>query len=302
VRVERICGFHHLTADDLRVPGSSTVFFDPADTEVGAWVGSDLIKPGCTIFDLASGSGAAAAAFVRSGAGHAHGIDISEESVAWAKRNYCSPADKGRLSFAVADFVALSTDKLVATCPGHDVPRVIVSNPAYVPLPADKGSSLKSIYGGLDGLKYIPSIIGHANRLGADLGITVGSYSSPRRAARLITGGGYSIGRVTLTALPLGEFSKANSERIIDLEIADEAVLWRSVGSNETGYLIVGLACVRDAFQLALSPEQLMLVLSCACSSRTMSLEALDDLDVPALADFPVRVLELAAPAARLHW
>ena len=265
-------------------------------------MGSDLIKPGCTVFDLASGSGAAAAAFVRFGAGHAHGIDISQESVAWAKQNYCSPVYRGRLSFAIADFLALSTDELVATCPGRDAPHVIVSNPAYVPLSPDEGAALKSIYGGPDGLKFVPSIIQHAIRLGADLGITVGSYSSPRRAAQLIAGAGYSIRKITLAALPLGEFTKANPERIMDLERAHEATLWRPAGSDQTGYLIVGLACVHDAAQSAFSPEELMALLSRACSSRTKSLEALHDLDEPALGDVSVRVLELPDPPARLHW
>jgi release factor glutamine methyltransferase len=302
VRIERICGYHHLTTHDLKVPPSSAVFFDPADTEVGAWVGSDLIRPGCTIFDLASGSGAAAAAFVRSGAGHAHGIDISEESVAWARRHYCSPEYEGRLSFALADFIALSTDELVATCPGHPAPHVIASNPAYVPLPHDKGASLKSIYGGSDGLKFLPSIIGHAVRLGADLAITVGSYSSPRRAVQLITDSGYSIRKVTLATLPLGEFSQANPERIMDLERTGEAVLWRPVGSDHTSYIIVGFACVRNAVHPAVSPDELMAVLSCACASRTQSLEALHDFSRPALGDFSIRVLELPDAPTRLHW
>jgi release factor glutamine methyltransferase len=302
VQIERICGYRHLAAEDLKAPPSSGVFFDPADTEVGAWVGSDLIKPGCTIFDLASGSGAAAATFVRSGAGHSHGVDVSAESIAWAKRHYGARADAGRLSFALADFVALSTDELVATCLGCDPPGVIASNPAYVPLPPDKGASLKSIYGGPDGLKFVPSIVGHAAKLGADLAITLGSYSSPGRAAQLIIDSGYSIRTATLAALSLGEFSRGNLDKIMHLASMHEAVLWHPAGTHPPGYLIVGLACARAGRQSTLSPEGLMALLSRAGRSRTKSLEGLHDGHVPGLDDFPVRVLELPDPLARTHW
>lgn len=304
MRLEHIEGFHHLTSEDLQPIERPHVFFDPVDTEIEAWIGADLIKPGCTVLDLGSGSGAATAAFVRSGAGHAHGIDISADSVTWARAKY--RASEGQVSFAVADFVALSTHELIKSCPTDVPPSVVVSNPPYAPLPAHLETRPISIDGGPDGLKFVPAIIKHATALQADLALMFGSYASLQEAVSLVDSAGFLIRGLTLTAHTLGEFSRRNLEQILALERRGQATLWRPAGHAELGYLIIGLTSTKKPTSGEVprspSPEQFFSIVSCACSSATRQLEALRTFAPPHLEDFPVRIVTLPPPARLQYW
>ncbi|MBL1104792.1 methyltransferase domain-containing protein [Streptomyces sp. 5-8] len=302
--VSRVGEYTHLTPADLEPPGEPEVFFEPADTEMGVWVAADLLPPGGggTVLDLGSGSGAAAAAMVRAGAARAHGVDSGRGTLRWAERHYASP--DGRVTFALGDYSRLGAQELLATVPGEPPrPLIVTSNPAYVPLPPEPAGTHPSISGGPDGLKWAGAIIGHARTLRADLGLTIGSYSTPRRAVALLAEAGYRVAAVTLCPLPLGEFTLRHPERVLDLEERGEAVLWRS-GPDPLAYFVVGLACRRAPDTGTAGPdsaEELMDLLHAAARSATSRLETLD---APGGTPppWPVRVLDLPPAAARHHW
>ncbi|MEU6669543.1 methyltransferase domain-containing protein [Streptomyces sp. NPDC046727] len=304
--VSRVGEYTHLTARDLTPPGEPEVFFEPADTEIGVWVAADLLPPGGggTVLDLGSGSGAAAAAMARAGAARVHGVDSGRQTLRWAERHHASP--DGRVTFALGDYSVLSPRELLATAPGElPGPIVVTSNPAYVPLPPEAARERPSISGGADGLKWAGAIIGHARALGADLGLTIGSYSTPRRAVALLAEAGYRIATVTLCPLPFGAFTLRHPERVLALEERGEAVLWRS-GPDPLAYFVVGLACRRATdtdtdTEQAGSAKELMDLLHTAARSTGTRLESLD---APGGAPppWPVRVLDLPPAVARHHW
>ncbi|MEU1074583.1 MULTISPECIES: methyltransferase domain-containing protein [unclassified Streptomyces] len=302
--VSRVTAYTHLTPHDLQPPGEPEVFFEPADTETGVWVATDLLPPGGggTVLDLGSGSGAAAAAMARAGAARVHGIDSGEQTLRYAHARYASPPGDGRVTFARGDFALMSATQLLATAPGPlPPPLVVTSNPAYVPLPPDAGRARPSISGGADGLQWAGPIAGHARALGADLGLTLGSYSTPRRAVAVCTEAGYRIAAVTLCPLPLGDFTRRHPERVLALEEAGEAVLWRR-GPDPLAYFIVGLACRRaEGGGRPAGAEELMDLLHSAARSTTTRLENLDARgETPC--PWPVRVLDLPRASARHHW
>jgi release factor glutamine methyltransferase len=303
VAIERVHGYVHLRKDDLEPPTTAHVFFDPADTEVGAWLGADLLTPGGTVIDLACASGAAAAAMGRAGAGHAYGVDIAAESVAWARARYGCTIPGRQVSFVVGDFVAMSSEELRRACPADPPPSVLTSNPAYVPL-RGAGPFPLSIDGGRDGLRFAPAIVGHARALRVDLGLTLGSYSSPERAAELVDDAGFCIEGLTLVALPLGPFTRAHPEAIRDLVSAGRAALWRD-GQETPGYLIVGMTCRRRTSRCVrphASPAEVFAIVSAACASHGPELEALDPLVAAGRVVIPLRVLVLPDPSTRQHW
>ncbi|MGH2707369.1 MAG: methyltransferase domain-containing protein, partial [Actinomycetota bacterium] len=302
-RVERIFGYRHLTEADLSPPPGPHVFFDPVDTEVGVWATVDLIGEGSTVLDLGSGSGAAAAAVARAGARRIHGLDISRESVKWASENYSRDTGGARVTFGVGDFSKLSTSELIEIF-GAPAPAVVTSNPPYVPVVPPAGQRKVSVDGGPDGLRWVRVIVRQAAGLGSDLALTIGSYSSPRIAARLLAESGYGIRSVTLGALPLGDFTLSHMDQVLRLEEEGEAPLLR----GEDGvirYVIVGLSCRRveekagDAPDLGFAPDDLLSLLNLACRSRTGALEALDA--APATWPFPVRIVVLPDSPVRRH-
>ncbi|MEV5550752.1 methyltransferase domain-containing protein [Streptomyces sp. NPDC052309] len=300
--ITRVTTYRHLTAHDLEPPGDPEVFFEPADTEIGVWVAADLLPAGGggTVLDLGSGSGAAAAAIARAGAARVHGIDSGRRTLRWARDHYAC-AD-GRVTFALADYAELASHELLATAPG-DLPRplIVTSNPAYVPLPPEVDRARPSISGGADGLKWAGAIVGHAGALDADLGFTIGSYSTPRRAVGLLHRAGYRIATVTLCSLPLGDFTVEHPERVLALEAAGEAVLWRRAGERPA-YFVVGLACRRAADTSgADAAKELMDLLHTAARSTTTALDALDETGGTS-PPWPVRILALPPASARHHW
>ncbi|MFI1973253.1 hypothetical protein BLA24_06165 [Streptomyces cinnamoneus] len=304
--VSRVQTYEHLTGQDFVPPGSPQVFFEPADTEIGVWVVKDLVTAGCSVLDLGSGSGAAAAAMARAGATRVHGVDSGAETVAWAEKHYASHDGDRRVTFALGDFAAMTTERLLATAP-TPLPRplIVTSNPPYVPLTLRADAQRRSISGGTDGLKWAPAIIGHGRELRSDLGLTIGSYSTPRKAVRLLEDAGYRVHAVTLCPLPLGEFTLSNIEQVLALEEAEEAVLWRTDGGTPR-YFIVGLACrwtagAGDGEAGRLSGEGLLDLLRTAARSHTSRLEALDGAR-PDGWQGPVRVLDLPVAEARHHW
>ncbi|GAA2710061.1 MULTISPECIES: methyltransferase domain-containing protein [Streptomyces] len=300
--VTRVNSHVHLTGADLTPPASPHVFFEPADTETGVWVAHDLIGDDCSVLDLGCGSGAAAAAIARAGAARVHGVDASPDSVAWAREHY-APHDAGPVTVGHGDFAELSTKDLLATAP-TPLPRplVVTSNPPYVPLTAAAGSRRRSISGGEDGLRWAPAVIAHGRALGSDLGLTIGSYSTPRKAVHLLEEAGYRVHAVTLCPLPLGEFTLTHMEQVLALEQAGEAVLWRS-GRAVPAYFIVGLACRRAAApgDGRLTGDGLLQLLRTAARSRTGHLETLDEARPAGWAGL-VRVLDLPPAPVRRHW
>lgn len=304
----RVSGYTRLTDADLVPPASDGIFFEPADTEIGAWVGHDLVTPGCGLLDLGSGSGAAAAAMSRSGAGHVHGIDASADSVAWASKHHAVEGPGARVTFALADFSLLDSGQLLATAP-QPLPRplVVTSNPPYVPM-AEETEDKRSITAGPDGLRWAPAIIAHARALRCDLGLTIGSYSSPATAVSLLRDAGYRVRAVTLCPLGLGDFTLRHMERTAALEERGEAVLWRRE-HEPPAYFITGLACRRAGSGPAptteprdeLTGEGLMDLLRTAARSSTTRLEALDDVGAN-LWPGAVRVVDLPTADHRNHW
>lgn len=300
----RIFEYRHLMPADLHPPRRPHIFFDPADTEVGIWATVDLIKPGCTVLDLGSGSGAAASAVARAGAGHVHGLDISEDSALWASEHYALETAHKRVTFGIADYSLLTPARLFDNCPFDSPPAVVTGNPPYVPVPPQGSSKKVSIDGGPDGLRLVRLIVRHAAEMGADLALTIGSYSSPRAAASLLHEAGYKISNITLSALQLGDYTLRNMERVLELEAEGQGPLLR-VDDGTIYYLIMGLACRRihgttgGAEKPPLAPEELLALLHLACTSRTPTLEALDT--SPTTWPVPIRILVLPHEPLRHH-
>ncbi|MBB4893703.1 hypothetical protein FHS39_002734 [Streptomyces olivoverticillatus] len=302
----RVTAYEHLAAEDFVPPSSPWVFFEPADTETGVWVARDLITDGCSVLDLGSGSGAAAAAMARAGAARVHGVDSGPQTVAWATEHYASRSRRGQVTIAQGDFALMTTEELLATSPTWlPRPLVVTSNPPYVPLTAAADARRRSISGGHDGLKWAPAIIGHGRALRCDLGLTIGSYSTPRTAVRLLEDAGYRIASITLCPLPLGDFTLEHIERVLALEEAGEAVLWRT-GDATPAYFIVGLACrwagaAAGTGEDRLTGEGLLRLLRTAARSRTTRLEALDEPGTGS-PPVPLRVVDLPPAPVRRHW
>lgn len=300
LHVQRITGYRHLTPLDLVPPGRRNVFFDPIDTEVGIWATVDLLEPGCTVLDLGSGSGAAAAAMARAGAGHVHGLDIAEDSVLWACEHYALADPNWQVSFALADYTTLTTPQLLDRCPFRSAPAIVTSNPPYVPLsPPSAGKRRVSIDGGPDGLRLVRHVLRHAAGLGSDLALTIGSYTSPRAATQLLRASGYRIAGVTLGALPLGEYTAQNRQRVAALAASGKGPLLEVRGVVH--YLVVGFSCrrIQSAADRMPGPDDVLAMLRRACESDTTELEALDDSPVAGL--MPLRILILRDELRRRH-
>ncbi len=293
--VERVSGFSQLQTSDLQPPSWPHVFFDPPDTETLAWAAADVIVPGCGVLDLGAGSGAATASFVRSGAGHAHGVDVSQESVRWADEHYGSGAHEPGVTFATCDFLNESTTVLLESWPEAFLPSVVASNPPYVPTTETTPESHPSMDGGPDGLRFLSAILNHALTLEADLALVIGSFSSPLQAVSALQDAGYRIHTVTLATALFGEFSLNNKERILEMEQLGKAVIWRSNVHSTLGYVVVGLAATlgkrHPSAGPAFEPHDLLSLLTAACSSKQHRLELLSD--APANNKVLVRVLEL---------
>lgn len=261
------------------------------------------------MLDLGSGSGAAAAAMARAGA-RVHGVDQGAETVAWASEHYASPSGEPQVTFAQGDFSTLSAEELLTTAP-RPLPRplIIASNPPYVPMAHRTKGLRPSINGGPDGLRLLPTIIEHCRALRSDLALTIGSYSTPRKAARLLATAGLHIQAVTLCPIALGEFTLNNMEQVRTLETRGEALLWRRPSAKTPTYFAMGLACrwsdVTRPRKARSAPgwtgEDLIRLLRAAASSRTPGLETLDTIRTE---DLPgsVRVLELPEQVDRHHW
>lgn len=297
IDARRVATYRHLAPTDRVPPGRAGVFFDPVDTEAGIWATVDLLVPGCTVLDLGSGSGATSRALVRAGAGRVHGIDVSEASVAWAlEQGAGKAAEDARTTFAVCDYTLASTSEVVAACPFDGPPDIVTSNPPYVPL-APAPQRRVSIDGGPDGLRLARVVIGHAAEIGSALAITLGSYSSPATAARLLAEHGYDTAAVTLTALRLGQHTVKNAARILELEARGEASLLRT-DDGAVHYVVVALSCRRAATATPRgpAPDELVELIRRACLSRSTDLDAL-----PATWSVPVRILVLPDEARRHH-
>jgi SAM-dependent methyltransferase len=300
--VERWFDYRHLSGDDRRPPDVGGVFFDPADTEVGVWAAVDLVEPGAAVLDLGSGSGAAAAAVARAGAGQVHGLDVSPASVDWASGHYRSENGSTPVTFGWGDYTLLTPDVLVGATPFGRRPDVVMSNPPYVPVPAPPpGTTRVSIDGGTDGLRLVRVVVGHAAALGSALALTIGSYTSVRRAASLLAEHGFGISSITLSALRLGDYTVQHGDRVFDLERRGEGPLLRTA-DGAVHYLVVGLSCRRPAIAGGagpVSPDDLLELLRLACRSATVALETCDE---PGFTfPVPVRVLVLPDEPGRLH-
>jgi release factor glutamine methyltransferase len=292
----RVETYRHLLPAD-RVPPGPGVFFDPVDTEAGIWATVDLVSSGCTVLDLGSGSGAAARALVQAGAGRVHGVDVSAASVVWATESTARQGGAGsRATFVVADYTAASAAELVAECPFDGAPDIVTSNPPYVPL-APRPQGRVSIDGGPDGLRLARVVIRHAHDMGADLALTLGSYSCPQTAAELLAAAGYEIVAVTLSALRLGRHTLENATRVLELEAEGAGPLLRT-DDGVVHYVVMALSCRRAAAKHPAAGD-LLALMRVACLSRSVELERLDSL--PDGWSVPVRILVLPDEPRRHH-
>lgn len=284
------------------------IFFDPADTELGALLASTLVTADTVVIDLASGSGATAAALARFGARHSCGVDISDDSLLHASETYRDFIEKGKLSFKKVDFVRSSTEDLLANCHLPARPSLIASNPAYVPLPEKVGKDYSSIYGGEDGLLFVPHIIRHAVNFNADCCITVGSYSSPKRMIEMILTNGFHIKSIAISPLPFGDVTRRHPEKILELERNDEAILWRGRDGEIRGYFIFGVACQNLRSVLGKSNESttsavittLWDLLKTASQSKDMLFDSLEGVTFPL--DVTTYICIFPTTEARHHW
>ena len=240
--LDRVTAYRHLTAADRDPPDRRGIFFDPVDTEVGAWATVDLFEEESTVLDLGSGSGAAAAAVARDGprprGGHLRGErPVGVRAPRPRRAHPAGHLRPGRLRRRNA------RPRPVATPPVR-LPDVIASNPPYVPVPPVEGSGRVSIDGGPDGLRLVRMVVGHAEALGSALSLTIGSYLVPRQAAALLAGHDYRIAGLTLAALRLGDYTVRHSDRVLALEAAGEGPLLRT-DDGTVSYLCVGLSCRR---------------------------------------------------------
>lgn len=301
-------GYKLLTKTDLIPQPGRNIFYDPADTELGALLASTLVTADTIVVDLASGSGAAAAALARFGARHSCGVDISDDSLLHASETYRDLIEEGKLSFQKVDFVRASTQELLSICDLPARPSLIASNPAYVPLPDKVGKNHASIYGGEDGLLFVPHIIRHAVNIGADCCITVGSYSSPKKVVQMMLTSGFQIHSIAISPLPLGDITKRHPEKILELERNDEAVLWRDEDGEIKGYFIFGIACrnVRDGVKKPDSTSTSAVIAELWALLKTASRAddiSLSSLETAALSmDVTTYACILPSPENRHHW
>jgi release factor glutamine methyltransferase len=170
-----------------------------------------------------------------------------------------------------------------------------------VPLPSQPQPARVSIDGGADGLALARVVTRLAAEIGADLAITLGSYSSPREAARLLAAHGYEIASVTLSALRLGAHTIANASRVLELDASGEGPLLRT-GDGPPHYVVMALSCRRAAAgggRAGPSPDELLETIRHACRSRSVELEALNVL--PGGWQIPIRILVLPDEPHRHH-
>ncbi len=275
--IARVTGYQHLRASELARPTNAQVFFDPPDTETLVWAASDLITITSGVLDLGSGSGAATAAFVRSGARHAHGLELSEESVRWAEDHYGARSGDGSVTFSVCDYLHEPTDRLVQSWPDAVRPTIVASNPPYVPTGSTAPAVSLVTDGGPDGLLFLPTILGHVAKLDASMALVLGSYSYPSGACRAIDDAGLQIRSITMTAVLFGPWSLGNHDHIVELAREGSAYLWQPPGASRPGYVVLGLACEQRQTDQGFKPSEIELLVRLACDSETQALELITE-------------------------
>ncbi len=302
---ERLNVYTHLIPSELDYVGNKKIFFDPPDTEVGCWVGNDLMKDyteNSVVLDLGSGSGATIASFIRNKAQFAVGLDISEDSLDWSRTQYTGGSYKGKTKFLKLDFLKFASDTLAMMLKDHQIPNIVTSNPPYVPMVLKNDEKLASIYGGEDGLLYFHPALQYALHFKAAFGITLGSYSSIKTVTRLLASSGYVIKSVTLSVLPFSEPTVSNFSQIEKLLHSGEALIWNKGNNIPYGYIIIGIAAKYVGVSQKPKVDFLFDLLKVACSSNTTALEKLEDGLFAESYGGTLRVLELPQPSKRSHW
>ena len=115
MRIKYVDGYVHLQKQELVPIESSQIFCDPPDTEIGSWVGSDLISeslPSSVIIDLGSGSGATIAALIRKGAKFGIGVDISQDSIVSSRNLYSDNQYLNKTRFEIFDILLNGPEKI----------------------------------------------------------------------------------------------------------------------------------------------------------------------------------------------
>ena len=258
------------------------------------WIASDTVRAGDVVLELGIGLGAAVPSYFVAGATHCYGVDINPTAVdrcaALAGRILEGPDS---LTLAVADY---HTDDLAEALGGWGAgqPTVVLSNPPYTPgdvLAAPE--SAVSAFGGADGLDHYPRVLDVADRLGARLGLAVGTTADPARFLEMIEQRRRPVRALNLCALPFGTFSGANRQHIEDLERRGRALLWRPDGGDAIGYLHLGLTLGRpdEADPSPCPPTELLELLRSAARSTSTRLERVQEIR----STVPLRILALRA-------
>lgn len=278
----RVADFELLPPAYFSPPEEADVFFDPEDTRAAAYAALDSLVPDDRVLVLGSGSGAEARVARNAGA-LVHGIDVSPAAVRHARRTYAD----ARLTFALGDYRDAATTRLLEGTPPGFRPTVLAANPPYVPGDPELGTP--TMYGGRDGLDFMPSILRHAQALNVRaLALTVGSYTSPREVAERLVGAGFRIRALTLTPVRFGAYSLRQQRRIFEQERAGRAILWRP-DAGTPGYILVSISAERGTIATGLTPDRFVGLLRAAAASRTTALEAVTGEHAP---DVLVRLID----------
>lgn len=300
-----IKGYQFLSSKDFKFEEDNQIFLDPPDTEVGCWVGYDLLlnKYKNTILDLGCGSGATCAALARTGNSITYGVDISHDSLNWAQKKYTPNYYKNRTSFHYFDFLQNTPQEFSQRFPSF-TPNIVISNPAYVPVAPSCDKNLVMLNGGYDGLRFVPAIISYAKFFNASLGLTIGSYSCIGKALDMIAQAEYEISSITISLLELSQTAQENLPHIQKLCMQQKAFLWESQ-INTKGYMIIGMAAKQCSRNKNTSCPKNSIIFD-LLKETSMSIHR-DLRDVIKIIKSPdidlnLRILQLKKPMRRYHY
>lgn len=281
---DRVHEYRYVSQKQLKYDGSQ-IFRDPVDTEIFTSLAIAAAKPGDVVLDLGSGSGiATAAVHLLKRAQKTIGVDISELSVAHARREYSLQG----LSFVREDMSDLKPPRIGELTEGMS-PSLIMSNPPYVPtlhsVPSFDGQVTS---GGTDGLAQFRKVFGIAREFKARFAVVIGSYSSPLKALEEIEASGYEILEVHLAMMPFGNYSKAQIPHLKMMEQQGTAVLNRRLYHDNLGYAAIGIFAGPAESSSPRVHTEFKKMLKGIRNSTTAGLELLER-----KYSFPVRVLVL---------
>lgn len=293
--IQRVTKFTHCDTSIIARPDNADLFYLPEESEMLGWIGNDLITKDSVVLDLGSGLGMTSSSYLKSGASRVYGVEIMPKAVECSSKMFSDSTTTPSITFVELDYKKASPEELSKAWGKNAPPTVVLSNPPYTPSD-ELGVDIKgeTANGGVNGLAFYPTVINHAFTLDADLGVVLGSFSSPKKLVDLLGGCGYEIFSITLSALPFGFFSGKNMRHLLALESKGQAVLWRPNNKEPEGYLNIGLAA--RLCSAAISEQNLCRIkdefwnlLKVASTSETSALENIKEITT----QFQVRILNL---------